>query len=172
MTASVTTYGLDTARKRIRAMESTCRRGTAVVFYNLNTAVYARIRELGGEIRPFRAKALFIPLRPDVSSKDWKGLVYGEDFVLAKKVKHPATHVMKNTIRSELGSASSKTMKSVAAALRLAWDTARPVALVKRIGDEIAGQVRIAIKRRPNPRRKRGFKKSNQWELSVESRAE
>jgi hypothetical protein len=45
--------------------------------------VYAHIRDVGGEIRPVRAKALFIPLRKGARPGD-KSLKWGVDFVLAK----------------------------------------------------------------------------------------
>jgi len=49
---------------------------------------YARIHELGGEIRPKKAKALFIPLRANVLPRQ-AGLVYGKDFIFSQLVKIP-----------------------------------------------------------------------------------
>jgi hypothetical protein len=54
--------------------------------------VYARIQDQGGEIRPVKAKALFIPLRPGVVPVKGKeaqkatGWKYGIDFVFAQLV--------------------------------------------------------------------------------------
>lgn len=47
--------------------------------------VYAHIRDAGGTIRPVRAKALFIPLRPGVRPGE-PGLEMGKDFWLAQEV--------------------------------------------------------------------------------------
>jgi len=55
-----------------------------IVFVAFNI-VYARMRDIGGTIKPVRAKMLFIPLRPGARPGD-PTLVYGVDFVLARKV--------------------------------------------------------------------------------------
>ena len=47
--------------------------------------VYAHMRDVGGTIKPVRAKALFIPLRKGARPGD-KTLKWGVDFVLAKVV--------------------------------------------------------------------------------------
>lgn len=47
--------------------------------------VYAHMRDVGGVIRPVRAKALFIPLRKGARPGD-KSLKWGVDFVLAQVV--------------------------------------------------------------------------------------
>ncbi len=60
------------------------RDGQTTVWMSFNTP-YSHIQDEGGEIRPVRADALFIPLRDGVVPGD-PNLEFGTDFVLAKKV--------------------------------------------------------------------------------------
>jgi hypothetical protein len=105
-----------------RSVESRVVGNRAEVYYNLQTAVYARMRERGGVIVPFRAKFLFVPLRPDVRPNQ-PGLVFGRDFVLSKRVVQKGTHVMELTASEELLHEGSKTMRGLLGSLKTAWDT-------------------------------------------------
>lgn len=106
------------------------------VFYNLSVAKYARMRERGGEIKPFRfwsmsfigkdgkpaffkGRGLFVPLRPDVRPRQ-PNLIFGTDFVIAKRVRQSGTHVMEYAIRRELFSPLSKLRTRLAKRLSIA----------------------------------------------------
>lgn len=110
-----------------RSVEYEVQGRSVEVFYNLAVAKYARIRELGGEIRPFRAKFLFVPLRRDVRPNQ-PGLVFGRDFVLSKRVWHPGTNVMQYAIRRELLGDGGMINAEIKKRLQIAWDGKSEVA--------------------------------------------
>lgn len=58
---------------------------------------YAAIQDVGGDIRPKDAGALFVPLRDGVVPGD-PSLVWGEDFVLAQKVHIPGNKYLTGII--------------------------------------------------------------------------
>ena len=104
----------------VQSVESAASGKTVEIFYNLAVAKYARMRERGGVIVPFRAKRLFIPLKPDVRPKQ-KGLIFGVDFVLAKKAVQTGSNIMENTIRKQLTDPNSAFRVSFGKDLEIAW---------------------------------------------------
>ena len=85
--------------------------------------VYANVRDIGtahlpgGQIRPVRAKALFIPLRKGARPGD-KSLVRGVDFVLSGGVTQKGNRFWTNAKRRAERSASSKFAKALAGLLK------------------------------------------------------
>ncbi len=72
--------------------------GKARIFYNLGLAIYGRIQEIGGIIRPFRFNYLQIPLTAK-GIIGGKGKVWRVDFVrTTKPVKIPARYHLANAI--------------------------------------------------------------------------
>lgn len=79
--------------------------GDAIVYYVAFNKVYARIQDLGGEIKPKRARALFIPLVPGVRPGQ-KGLIEGIDFVLAKRVVLKGNRYLTGTVQGRVPTAA------------------------------------------------------------------
>ena len=79
--------------------------GDAIVYYVAFNKVYARIQDLGGEIKPKRARALFIPLVPGVRPGQ-KGLIEGIDFVLAKRVVLKGNRYLTGTVTGRIPTAA------------------------------------------------------------------
>ena len=69
--------------------------------------VYARIRDQGGEIRPVRAKALFIPLRRGVRPGE-PSLVWGKDFVLARRVVQKGNRYLTGVLDEKMPKAAEE----------------------------------------------------------------
>lgn len=78
-------------------LEGPVREGDLWIVFAAYNIVYARMRDIGGEIKPVRAKALFIPLREGARPGD-PTLVWGVDFVLAKKVKQTGNRYWSATL--------------------------------------------------------------------------
>lgn len=81
------------------------RQGEAIVCLVSFNKIYARIQDLGGDIKPVRAKALFIPLRDNVRPGQ-PGLIFGIDFVLAKKVTLKGNRYLTGTIEGRVPTAT------------------------------------------------------------------
>lgn len=80
--------------------------GTEISVYIGFNKVYARMRDLGGIIRPVRAKALFIPIREGVRPGQ-PGLVWGEDFVLTQLVQQKGNKYLTGTLERRKGTAAA-----------------------------------------------------------------
>lgn len=76
-----------------------------IVVYAAFNIVYARMRDLGGEILPVRAEALFIPLRKGVRPGE-PGLVRGVDFVFAKRVVQKGNRYWSSTLDENVPNAA------------------------------------------------------------------
>jgi HK97 gp10 family phage protein len=80
------------------SLTSKVKKGRKEVVGQVGTKVkYAAIHEFGGEIRPVRAKALFVPLREGVEPGQ-SDLVFGVDFILTQLVKMPKRPYMQPSI--------------------------------------------------------------------------
>lgn len=73
------------------------------VFSDLGVFPGGRLRELGGEVRPFRRQFLFIPLRRGARPND-PTLERGVDFILVKRTVHRPEQNIFRALRTALAS--------------------------------------------------------------------